>query len=110
MPIHIKPRANTDEIIPKLRSIPTPEYQVGFLEEQILRTLAAKGTLIREELCSALDRPRTTIFDNLITLIQHGYVRYFSKKTENQGKGRPFVFFQITSQGEAWIRENSKEE
>ena len=108
MPMFIKPRASLEEITPKDRTTPQPLYLMGHLEEEILRILNEKGTLVRDEICVQLNQARTTIFDNLMTLVKLHFVTYFTKKKENNARGRPWSFFQITPEGTKWVIDHPK--
>ena len=85
------------------------EYCVGMLEERLLKTLNERGPQIRGELCQTLDRPRTTIFDNIFRLIQHGMVISYQQRLVEHQRGRPPIYFAITETGKQWLTEHLKE-
>ncbi|MBY9005770.1 MAG: hypothetical protein KGD63_03345 [Candidatus Lokiarchaeota archaeon] len=56
--------------------------------------LKEKGALTRRDLVKRLNKPRTTIFDNLIILLKRKIVEKF---TRNDGKiGRPNVYWKLS--------------
>lgn len=73
------------------------------LEKHILEILAAaKGGMTRPQIIAHVRRPRTTVYDNLRRLIEHGAVRKYSRPPNV--RGRPLVFFAITDEfcAEGW--------
>jgi predicted transcriptional regulator len=63
------------------------------LQLKLLACLDYNGPLTRKELVRKLERPRTTIFDNLTKLQEQGLVKKYSR---NNGKrGRPYVYWKI---------------
>ena len=68
------------------------EFESEF-REKLYNLLALNGKLSRKELCILLDKPRTTVYDNLERLMKADLVE---RKSKNNGKrGRPIVFWKI---------------
>lgn len=68
------------------------EYEyLSPLEKDIINTLERQGPCTRPELVGFLQKPRTTVYDNLCRLIEHGIVHKFSRWRNH--RGRPPVFF-----------------
>ena len=61
------------------------------LQCSLLNILKQKGSLNRSEMVQLIGKPRTTIYDNLVYLIKHGFVKKFSRQVNS--RGRPTVFF-----------------
>lgn len=59
-------------------------------QRELLRVLAESGPLLRSELVLLTGKPRTTIYDNLMRLINLGLVK---KVQWPRGRGRPRVLF-----------------
>ena len=64
------------------------------LQNDLVDILKKYGALTRGQLVEKLNKPRTTIYDNLAVLMKHNIVKTFSKKIIN-GRGRPIVFFEV---------------
>ena len=59
-----------------------------------MKVLKKNGSLTRRELVKRLNKPRTTIFDNLIILQKRKIVENY---TRNSGKiGRPKVYWKLS--------------
>ncbi|NLJ20818.1 MAG: helix-turn-helix transcriptional regulator [Bacteroidales bacterium] len=67
------------------------------LQEDLVDILKKYGALTRGELVEKLNKPRTTIYDNLAVLMKHDIVKTFSKKAN--GRGRPIVYFHLNLGG-----------
>lgn len=68
----------------------TLEYNICFL-------LLRRGKLTRKELVDILDKPRTTIYDNLHKLEKLGFV--VRSKAKNTGRsGAPQVYWEFTKE------------
>jgi len=65
------------------------------LQQKILLLLIEEGPLSRKELANALNRPRTTIYDNLHKLLNKEIVKKFRKN--NGSRGAPTTFWKLDS-------------
>ena len=64
------------------------------IQYNLVKLLKKNGSLTRRELVKRLNKPRTTIFDNLIKLHNRKIVE---KLTRNSGKiGRPKVYWKLS--------------
>lgn len=64
------------------------------LQFNLIKILKTDGPLTRRQLVKELERPRTTIYDNLVKLQKQKVVEKFSR---NNGKrGRPKVYWKIS--------------
>jgi predicted ArsR family transcriptional regulator len=75
-------------------NIDLSETSISAIEEKLLGVLKA-GPLTRDQLVQQLHVPRTTIYDGLKLLIAAGEVEKYPVFTENQGRGRPRMFFAL---------------
>lgn len=80
-------------------------YKLSPLQIKILETLDERGPLLRgykedegPTLKNILERPRTTIYENLVPLEEKGLVRKFD--THNGKGGRPKVKWEIINGGD----------
>jgi len=69
------------------------------LQVDMMKYLATcdQGAATRDMIVKKMHKPRTTIYDNLLGLIEHGLVKKFCVPL-NQ-RGRPCVFFIIVDGG-----------
>ena len=63
------------------------------LQREIIHALN-DGPMRRRRLVKKLERPRSTIYDNLVILKRSGIVEKYSKKT-NHERGAPYVFWRL---------------
>jgi len=63
------------------------------LQKELVEALNKKGPMTRAELVDSINKPRTTIYDNLMGLMRHDLVKKYSRPTNE--KGRPLVFFKV---------------
>lgn len=63
------------------------------LQADLLKILNKNGPTTRQDLIQALNKPRTTIYDNLKGLIYHKIVKKYSRPVNS--RGRPLVFFKV---------------
>lgn len=63
------------------------------LQEDLVTTLKKNGAMTRSQMVETLNRPRTTIYDNLVGLISQDMVKKFSRQVNS--RGRPVVFFKL---------------
>lgn len=68
------------------------EY-VNEIQGELIKTLEKNGAMTRAQMVQALEKPRTTIYDNLATLINREIVHKFSRQVN--ARGRPVVFFRL---------------
>ena len=61
----------------------------------ILEVLAISGPRSRDTIARYTKIPRTTVYDNLITLLLRGYVSSYHKKTDKHNSGRPKTIWRI---------------
>jgi predicted transcriptional regulator len=66
------------------------------LQKELLKMLERNGPMTRKDLVKTIDKPRTTVYDNLMGLIQHNLVRKYSRPTNS--RGRPLVFFKLSEE------------
>jgi predicted ArsR family transcriptional regulator len=66
------------------------------IQKDLVQTLQKKGPMTRAEMVRELEKPRTTIYDNLEGLITHEMVKKYSRPTNSQG--RPLVFFKLVEE------------
>ena len=64
------------------------------LQKELMDMLEKNGPMTRNDLVKKVDKPRTTVYDNLMGLIQHNIVKKYSRPTN--ARGRPLVFFKIS--------------
>lgn len=72
------------------------EYDGQFCNElqgELIKALEKNGAMTRAQMVQALEKPRTTIYDNLAVLISREVVRKFSRQVNK--RGRPIVFFKL---------------
>lgn len=62
---------------------------LNHFQKTLFNTLS--NPMTRQELVEALNRPRTTIYDNLNVLMNQNKVTKFSRQVNP--RGRPFVYF-----------------
>lgn len=65
------------------------------LQKDIIQKLKMNGPMTRMDLVKNVNKPRTTVYDNLVGLMQHNIVRKYSRPTN--ARGRPLVFFKVVS-------------
>ncbi len=66
------------------------------IQKDLVEELQKKGPMTRAEMVKALAKPRTTIFDNLMGLVDHKMVKKYSRPTNS--RGRPLVFFKLVEE------------
>ena len=66
------------------------------LQKELMDVLEKNGPMTRSDLVHKMDKPRTTVYDNLMGLIQHNIVKKYSRPTN--ARGRPLVFFKLSDQ------------
>jgi predicted transcriptional regulator len=62
------------------------------LQADLLKILKEEGAKTRRELIALVDKPRTTIYDNIVGLIQNKIVKKYAVPTN--ARGRPLVYFE----------------
>jgi DNA-binding MarR family transcriptional regulator len=63
------------------------------IQSLIIKSLMKEGPMHRKQLVSALNTPRTTIYDNLLKLQKRKLIK---KTRDNNGeRGRPLVYWEI---------------
>ena len=67
--------------------------KLTLIQENLLETLRKNGPLSRSQMVNILGIPRTTIYDNLVGLMENDLVKRFSRQINS--KGRPVVFFKL---------------
>lgn len=65
------------------------------IQTELLKELKKGESLTRAELVKKLDKPRTTIYDNLLKLQERKMVKKYPKYNEGRGRGRPLVLWFI---------------
>jgi predicted transcriptional regulator len=63
------------------------------LQKELVEALNKKGPMTRAELVNSINKPRTTVYDNLMGLMAHNLVKKYSRPTNS--RGRPLVFFKV---------------
>lgn len=71
----------------------TDEVMLSPLQKDLIKALEKNGPMTRADIVRSLDKPRTTVYDNLVGLIQHNVVKKYSRPTNS--RGRPLVFFKV---------------
>lgn len=66
------------------------------LQIELVEALNKKGPMTRSELVASIDKPRTTVYDNLMRLMAHNLVKKYSRPTNS--RGRPLVFFKVVEE------------
>jgi len=77
----------------KLELIRNDGTTANELQGDLIKTLEKNGAMTRAQMVQALEKPRTTIYDNLAVLINHEVVKKFSRQVNV--RGRPVVFFKL---------------
>lgn len=72
--------------------------EMNEIQLQLVNILEKYGELNREQMVKFLKRPRTTIYDNIIILVNRGLIKKFPKMINH--KGRPIVFFKLNQKSE----------
>ena len=65
------------------------------LEERIIMILGERGATCRDEIVRILQKPRTTIYDRLKSLIEKGVVRVSPEYRPDRKRGRPRAMFSL---------------
>jgi predicted transcriptional regulator len=71
----------------------TEDVMLSPLQKDLIKALEKNGPMTRADIVRSVDKPRTTIYDNLVGLIRHHVVKKYSRPTNS--KGRPLVFFKV---------------
>ena len=66
------------------------------LQKNLLGILEDNGPMTRADLVNSVDKPRTTVYDNLMRLQNFNLIRKFSRPTNS--RGRPLVFFKLVEE------------
>lgn len=77
----------------KLELIENDGKGTNEFQGELIKTLEKNGAMTRAQMVQALDKPRTTIYDNLAILIKREVVKKFSRQVN--ARGRPVVFFKL---------------
>lgn len=72
---------------------PGLEEEITPIRYNIIKALVNEGPLTRRDLVKRLNKPRTTVYDNLFKLYKQKLVKRFDS-TERK-RGRPLVFWKI---------------
>lgn len=67
--------------------------ELNNLQSDLVTILKKNGALTRNQMVEKLNKPRTTIYDNLAVLINRDMIKKFSRQVNN--RGRPVVFFKL---------------
>jgi len=84
---------NNNRPIKKFDGIDFDELHLGCKEHYLFNILRKNGALTRDQLVEISSIPRTTIFDNLKSLIAKDLVEKYERKI-SVGPGRALVFFE----------------
>lgn len=87
------PFKNVIKMVETIQISKTEEREVSLLQSDIMEMLKRNGPMNRGQMVAYLDRPRTTIYDNLAVLITAEKVKKFSRQVNS--RGRPIVFFKL---------------
>ena len=63
------------------------------MQRELIKLLQKNGPMTRAEIVDMINKPRTTVYDNLIGLMTHNLVKKYSRP--NNTRGRPNVFFKL---------------
>lgn len=66
------------------------------LEIEIFEILQENGAMTRSELVKKIQRPRTTIYDNMVAMIQKKIIKKYTRMLNR--RGRPIVFFKLSKE------------
>ena len=69
------------------------EKDLNSLQEVLVNVLGRNGPMTRSQMVKAIQKPRTTIYDNLAVLISRNMIKKFSRQVN--ARGRPVVFFKL---------------
>lgn len=69
------------------------EDDVTEIQFQILKALQEQGTLTRYDIMKIINRPGSTVHENLVKLVQKGYIVDQVRIVEK--KGRPTYYFKL---------------
>ena len=69
------------------------ELNLSPIQENLINVLKKNGSLNRSQMVQLLDKPRTTIYDNLTSLVSRDIIKKFTKNINS--RGRPVVFFKL---------------
>jgi len=70
------------------------EFMFSPLQIDLMSLLRKNGPMTRKDLVKNSNSPRTTVYDNLMRLLNHKLIKKFPRPTNS--RGRPFVFYKIT--------------
>jgi len=79
------------------------EYIISPLQKDLIEILLTQGAKSREELVMAVDRARTTIYDNLMRLSKINIVKKFPRPRNDVG--RPVIYFKLTEEFKQALKE-----
>jgi len=71
------------------------EVYIPKLQKDIICSLYKYGAQTRRQLVNQFNKPRTTIYDHIVKLMQLNLVRKYTRPRRNE-RGRPNVFFKLT--------------
>jgi len=63
------------------------------LQKDLIMALHKKGPMTRSEIVKEINKPRTTVYDNLMGLMAHNIVKKYCRPTNF--RGRALVFFRL---------------
>ena len=63
------------------------------LQKILVKTLEKNGPMTRDQMVKNISRARTTIYDNLSTLIDRNMIKKISRQVN--ARGRPVIFFKL---------------
>lgn len=72
---------------------PVYNKELNPLQIILVKTLEKNGPMTREQMVNDISRARTTIYDNLSTLIDRNMIKKISRQVN--ARGRPVVFFKL---------------
>jgi len=73
------------------------------LQKDLIKFLEKNGPSTRADIVRGLEKPRTTIYDNLEGLMLNRIVKKYSRPTNS--RGRPLVFFRVIEEYERPVKE-----
>ena len=66
------------------------------IQKDLVQVLLKKGPMTRAEMVKELKKCRTTLYDNLMSLMAHNIIKKYSRPTNS--RGRPLVFFKLVEE------------
>lgn len=69
---------------------------INLLQKEIIKSLECNGPMTRADLVKSVDKPRTTVYDNAMKLVNNNIVKKYVRQTNC--RGRPLTFWKIVEE------------